>query len=354
MLDYSIQGTKMNKKIYYSLVILIAVSASAVFWWWKFQSNTNYSTNNKSTEQEEQKSPAINGVLVNPTLAKQRPFAVVVENHVDARPQSGLSDAEIVYETLAEGGITRFLGIFQARQPKEIGPVRSARPYFNFLANQWQAGYAHVGGSATALEELAQKKYSKLFDLNQFTWGEYFYRSKARPAPHNAYTTPELLKQALASENQDNWNTKQFGEFKIVPTQEIIPSIKEISIKFFEPQYSVRFTFDPTTNSYKRINGSSPAKDKNNDLQLSPMNVLVQFVKDDTIQLENTTGVNLHLDTSGKAILFNNGGITEGTWDFQNGVTSFKTNNNQAMQFTPGQIWVILMPQSIAKNVTWK
>src|SRR5581483_1401572 len=121
------------------------------------------------------------------SMAK-RPFAVVVENHPDARPQSGLSQADVVYEALAEGGITRFLAIFQSQDVKSIGPVRSARTYFNDWAQEWGAVYAHVGGNSDALA-LIKAGIPGVSDADQFFNDPYFTRISSRRPPHNTYTS---------------------------------------------------------------------------------------------------------------------------------------------------------------------
>ncbi len=340
-----------NKNIFYILIALFVIGA-IIFW--QYQSKNEVIQNKQQNGTLAQQLPGINGVLVDEATAKQRPIAVVIENHTNARPQSGLTDADIVYETLAEGGITRFLALFQTRKPKEVGPVRSARPYFNFLTNQWGAAYAHVGGSTIALSELNSNVYKQLIDLNQFFYGDYFYRSKDRPAPHNAYTTLELMRELLTKKKTDNWVPVKFGDFAITPTDQLQTQTTEITTKFFDANYASVFTYDPTTNSYKRTNGGKIATDKNNGLQIAPMNVLVQFVEDYLVPLETTTGLGLHLEKSGRAILFNNGVATTGNWRYNNGTTSYTGPEDQPMKFTPGQIWVILMPKSLTNQVTWK
>src|SRR3990167_6354901 len=132
----------------------------------------------------------INGVLYTESEAKKwkdrLPLAVVIENHLDARSQSGFSKADLVYEALAEGGITRCLAIFLAEDGK-IGPVRSNRPYFLDWVSEYSAGYAHVGGSPRAQQLV--KSY-KIKDLDQFFIGFPTYeRVSNRSAPHNVYTT---------------------------------------------------------------------------------------------------------------------------------------------------------------------
>ena len=119
-----------------TIVIVLAVLAAAVFLFLKFGSSAQI--NNSGNEEPRQTFyEAINGNVMAEKSWENRPLAVMVENHPDARPQSGLSLADIVYETLAEGGITRFLAIYQSRDAGQIGPVRSAREYFAQIADEW-------------------------------------------------------------------------------------------------------------------------------------------------------------------------------------------------------------------------
>src|SRR6476469_2932327 len=105
-----------NKSIIIGAII-IAVIGTIIFW--KFQLKDKLTGQNKNIAETSQETPSINGVPVSKEVAETRPIAVVIENHTAARPQSGLSSADVVYETLAEGGITRFLALYQTQHPKE-------------------------------------------------------------------------------------------------------------------------------------------------------------------------------------------------------------------------------------------
>lgn len=340
----------MKNKLIIIIAIIIAVVGTVIYW----QHKLKIKEAEKQALEQQPQAQAINGEMVPEFIAKSRPIAVVVENHPDARPQSGLLHADIVYETLAEGGITRFLAIYQTKNPKEIGPVRSARPYFNFIANQWQAAYAHVGGSAIALDQLNTGVYKKLTDVNQFFFGDYFYRSKERLAPHNAYTTLDLLRGLMEKKKWTDWQPVKLGEFATIPTAELQTTTTKISAKFYEPQYAVNFTFDPSVGLYARSNGGKPSIDKNSDSQLYVRNVLVQYVDDYTVPMETVNGLGLKLDGDGRAVLFTGGKAVDGTWQYLNGQTEFKTEDGASMKFQPGQTWVILMPKSLSNNVTWE
>ncbi len=339
----------MKNKLIIVVAIIIALIGTVIFW----QNKLKKDKLEQAAETAIQV-PAMNGVMVPENIAKTRPIAVVIENHTDARPQSGLTDADLVYETLAEGGITRFLAFFQSHDVKEIGPVRSARPYFNFLANMWGAGYAHVGGSTIALSELDSGVHKKLQDINQYFTGDYFYRSEERSAPHNAYTTIELLRALMEKKDWTGWTPTKLGEFEVTPTDQLQTTTTNITVKFFQPNYTASFAYDPSTNSYLRTSGSKPSIDKNNNLQISPMNVVIQYVDDYVVPLETVNGIGLRLEGKGRAVLFNNGKATDGTWQYSNGQASYINSDGAPQKFVPGQTWIILMPKSLSANVTWQ
>ncbi len=341
----------MKNKLIIIVAIVLALTGTVIFWQDRLKNNSGRPQNGDDSSLQ---LPAINGVLVPENIAKTRPIAIVVENHTDARPQSGLNSADIVYETLAEGGITRFLALYQTQNAKEIGPIRSARPYFNFIANQWGAAYAHVGGSDMALDQLNAGVYKQLEDINQFYFGDYFYRSKDRFAPHNAYTTIDLLRALMEKKEWADWSPVKLGEYEAIPTGQLQTTVTKISAKFFDPSYTATFTFDPAFGLYARSHGTKPAIDKNTDQQAYVRNVLIQYVDDYIVPMEKVNGVGLKLDEDGRAVLFTGGKVTDGTWKYSDGQNEFLDSNGATMKFQPGQTWIILMPKSLSNNVKWE
>ncbi len=341
----------MKNKLIIIIAVVIALAGSALYW----KNQLKEKVAGPGQDQIAVDVPAINGVPVKTDIANKRPIAVVIENSIDARPQSGLTAADIVYETLAEGGITRLLAVYQTNSAKEIGPVRSARPYFNYLANQWGAAFTHVGGSAIALSELSAGKHTDLVDINEFFLGDYFTRVKTRPAPHNTYVSIDRLREYLEKKDKIDWpRAHTLGTFETIPTEQLQTTISTISAKFFTSGYDVLFQFDPTIGLYKRTNGGKAAIDKANNMPITPRNIVVQFVDDYVVPMEPADGIGLHLDQDGRALLFTGGKLTDGRWRYKNGTTDYQIADGQPMKFQPGQTWIILMPKSLTNNVTWK
>ncbi len=329
------------------LLILIGAVAGAVIWW--------VNRGQSESEQipvEEVKYPAINGVMVPEQIAKSRPITAVIENSPEARPQSGLSDADLVYETVAEGGITRFLAVFQSRDPKEIGPVRSARPYFNTIANTWGAAMLHSGGSKAALSELNAGVHKNLYDINEFFFGKYFSRDKIRQAPHNLYTTRQKITELLTDKNELNWSPVSMWQFETVPTDQLVPEVTTLTIPFSFQLFEVKYNFDPTTRSYLRTLNNLPHTDRNNDLQISPANVIV-LLTDITPTGDELLTMNIRLSGTGPCYLFSAGKFKECRWEYSGGKHVYTDMDGNPLKLQPGQTWIEIFPRDKQSELTW-
>ena len=152
----------------------------------------------------------LNGMLVDPKMLRHRIAAVMIDNYpIDARPQSGLHDAEIVYEVEAEGGITRYLALYLAPTPAKIGPVRSARTYFVDLTRPYNALFAHAGENDDVWEPLKLLRADGFADMEQIVGTpEAFWRDETRDMPHNLYTSVAKLRAAAPNHG---WPDTAYG-----------------------------------------------------------------------------------------------------------------------------------------------
>ena len=124
---------------------------------------------------------------MSPAVAKRHVVAVMIDDHPDARPQSGFNDASVVWQAPAEGGIPRYMLWFQDSVPPSVGPVRSARLYFLAWAAEWNAVYAHVGGSPQAMKLLREKGQGQvIYNADEFRWGGVYFH---RTTDHSRRTT---------------------------------------------------------------------------------------------------------------------------------------------------------------------
>lgn len=280
------------------------------------------------------------------------PIMIMIENLVTIRDiQSGLQNAGVVYEVLAEGGITRFGAVYtnyleKDEAVKEFAPVRSARQYFVDIAKEYGALYVHAGGSPGALEDLAVSE--DVINLDQIGGDEgFFYRVNDTVAPHNLNTSTELLIEALkAKEVFESEATFTPWEFKTeTPEKDREETVSTISIPYTSESYASEYVYDKEKNLYMRSNGGLPHVDKNTGEQISVKNVVVQFA--DTSLLEADTGrLDIAVVGEGKAYIFQEGQVIEGTWSKEDETarTYFYDENEEKVSFIPGNTWVSIVP----------
>jgi hypothetical protein len=334
-------------------VFLILVIGGIIFYFYQKKNSQNpiifFPQTKNNFQKEEEKFPCpFTGQLVSKNIAVRWPLAVIVENHPDARPQSGLQGADIVYEALAEGGITRFLAIFHCQDVDEIGPVRSLRPYYLVWASQWRALLAYIGGSPTALK-LVEKM--PVYNFNQFFNSQYYWRDKKRPAPHNVYTSTEKLWIAAKEKfSLENYSIDVFKFHKENPPSQ--PQNQKIEINYSFSQFKVLWEYSSQENAYLRYQGGKPFKDKVGDRQITAKNVVVMWVK--AYPEENgSSRLKMDLVGEGRAYIFSEGKLKEGVWRKQSetGPTLFYDKNGNQIEFIQGNIWIQVVPQQAKVSV---
>ena len=296
---------------------------------------------------------------------KRRPLAVMIENHSEARPQSGLSSANIVYEAVAEGGITRFMAIFYCNLSEiQVGPVRSARTYFLDWLGEYDALYAHVGGANTPgpADALSQIIKYKVKDLNQFSigfpvfWRDYERLGHPVATEHTMYSTTQKLWEIGAKRgwtNVDEMGTawdKSFTPWKF-KDEKSGGTTTNITVSFWASQgnYDVTWNYDSTINSYKRSNGGEPHSDLNKKNQLEAKNVIVQFQKERNANDGYEGNVHLLYGTTGtgKALIFQDGQIIDGKWlkATRTTRTKYVDGKGKEVEFNKGAIWIQTVPE---------
>jgi hypothetical protein len=296
----------------------------------------------------------------------------MIENHVDARPQSGLSGADTVYEAVAEGGITRFLAIFYCQDAGQVGPVRSARTYFVDFASEYADFplYAHVGGAnqpgpADALGQIDTYGWTGYNDLNQFSIGfPTFWRDYDRlpgvATEHTMYSSvSKLLDYAKTTRKLTNVDDKgKSWDTKFVPytfTDDAALSQRGVSqsihLEFWQSagsNYFVDWTYNSKTNLYARANGGKPHLDKDTGKQLMAKNVVVlEMVQDDANDGYVANDHLLFKDLgTGKAVIFKDGKRINGTWekDKRTSRTIISDASGKEVQFDRGLIWFEVLP----------
>lgn len=277
----------------------------------------------------------LDGVLVSPGEDEYAPFGVMVENHPEAWPLSGISKAQVVIEAQVEGGITRLLTLFDpSTEAEEIGPVRSARPYYVEWADSWHALYAHVGGSPNGLALIREK--DNLIDLDQFRWGNTFWRSILRFAPHNVYTSTELL-NAFVAEQEITDRVMPIG-WQFLPKEEGAESgnIVEIDIPY-GGVYDVTWKYDGENDHYVRYQNGRMQEDKDGSV-VTAKNIIV--VETDAKVVDAEGRLDLRTTGEGNGIGFRNGHRYDFTWHRSgDGIIEFRADGG-AYALEPGTTWV--------------
>jgi hypothetical protein len=292
----------------------------------------------------------LNGADIKQNLSMGQAAAVVIENYTPIRHlQEGLEGAAIVYEAPTEGGITRFLAIYAGDPVDTIGPVRSARPYFITWASEYLAGFAHVGGSYDALENL--KTNFRVLNIDEFSDSSTIWRNNDYSAPHNAYTSTGNILLRLNKEKYSHPVTEKRFPFKNPDSSS--GDIKTIDINFSIDPYEVKYIYDDSTKTYTRYNGGALHHN------IKPADVLVQFV--DTEVLDDAGRLRIQTNGTGKALVFRDGKVIEGTWEKDSSInspdqsmseswTKFFDKDGKEIELNKGQIWIEVVPKGNAVN----
>ncbi len=336
--------------------------------------NGSNSEENLNNEPKTEECP-INGAFYSKSQKQKwetiRPLGVMIENHVEARPQSGLSSADVVFEAVAEGGITRFLSVFYCQDASYIGPIRSTRIYFIKLLQGFgnYPLYAHVGGANTpgpadALGEIRDLGWAGYNDLNQFSvpfpyfWRDY-ERLPNRATEHTVYSSTTKLwqyakdKRKLTNVDEDgvSWD-KNFQKWSFKDDAKIDQrgNIAKIDFGFWDnlaSDFSVVWNYDKNNNQYLRVNGGKPHIDKNTGKQISAKNVMIVFAKESPANDGYEGGHLIYkIVGSGEGLFFQDGKVIKGTWKKTNEENQIKFYDEAGNEISlvRGPIWVEILP----------
>ncbi|MCJ7657015.1 MAG: DUF3048 domain-containing protein [Candidatus Atribacteria bacterium] len=308
-------------------------------------------------EKEEENIEATYGTVVNPgeitTLPEvkekespfgSRPLSIMVENSEGARPQSGLDKANIVYEVLAEGGITRFLAIYYDQDVEEVGPIRSARPYFVSKALEHQAIYIHVGGSEEAYNFI---KEENIDDINEFVDFQPFWRSTDRTPPHNLYASTVKLRKEANKLGYIEMIKKQEYQFEINTNERLTGRDTDSIVIPYNSSYTVSYKYQPESMKYIRFMNGEPHIDAKTKEQIAVDNIIIQFAETKIIDQEGR----LAIDFVGKGtgLLFFKGNSTEIIWEKSDlrARTLFLDKEGNRIALTPGNVWIQIVPSDL-------
>ncbi|MEI7683298.1 MAG: DUF3048 domain-containing protein [Candidatus Saccharibacteria bacterium] len=336
--------SRKKKRLFTGLLVLLALGLiGGGAYWYRAKHQTKAAVVTKTTVAVAPKPTTVpsslTGLPVAPEVNQRVVTGVMIENSPDARPQSGLFEAGVVYEAVAEGGITRFLALFQDTQPAYVGPIRSSRPYYLDWLLPFNASYAHVGGSPEALQQI---KALGVRDMDQFANSSAYDRITSRYAPHNVYTSIARLVKLAESKG---YTTSTYTGFARKPKESpaATPTAKTIDLTISGPLYNPHYDYDTTTNSYKRSEGGKPHTDEKSGTQLSPK-VVIALVIPSAIEADGSH--NSYATTgTGSMYVFQDGTVTPGTWkkDSRSSQFIFTDSAGQPLLLNPGQTWLSIV-----------
>ena len=273
-----------------------------------------------------------------------RPLSIMVENSEGARPQTGLDKAKIVYEVLAEGGITRFLAFYYDQEAEVVGPVRSARPYFVDKSLEHHAIYVHAGGSDEASNFIKEERIDAINEFDNF---QPFWRTKDRQPPHNLYTSTIKLREEANKLGYVEMIKKQDYQFE-TDSNEKLSGRKNNSIVIpYNNDYTVSYKYRPELMKYLRFINNAPHLDAQTKKQLAADNIIIQFANTKVIDEEGRLAIDFI--GQGKGILFFKGNSEEITWEKINleSRTVFLNKEGNWIVLIPGNVWIQVVPSDL-------
>ena len=307
---------------------------------------------------DREKMSPFTGIELPPELWLKRPRRVLafkIDNNLNARPQSGIEDADSVFEILVEGGMTRFLSFFYDKTSLYLGPIRSARPTDPTLVRPY-GGILVVSGATPGLVPQIRELGVPVLEEQS---PPAMFRIKSRTAPHNLYSDTELVRNIVDTRgfafnpppgpiynfglNQENWNsggnrvTIKYSDFTTVIW------------KLDDESYS-RFIIDGYSNSDEPVVHNTINRDKDIEIIQSETIVVIQgpIYVDEATTLPSVLTVGV-----GPVYLFNNGKYIEGTWRRNDIIDPFEfyDEDQNPIFVPPSSQWVHILP--LNGEVTW-
>ncbi len=295
----------------------------------------------------------LDGVPAPADKAHRLPMAIMIDDNKVARPQSGISTASIVYQAMADGGEDRYMMIWQEGDATDIGPVRSARPYFVYWAAEYKALFGHFGGDAQSLQQTIPQMSKYIYNEDDLNGGACpYHRVSTRAAPHNAYTNTNILMSCLLKRGYPATFQKTPGRPFVDDTLAAdLPAGQNINIPYRTGQIGYRF--DPATDSYLRLVSGTVELDPANNQQVHARNVVIMYQTYGMVpSIDHLRPVVGNIG-SGEAVVFKEGKAIVGTWKKTSttAVTRLYDKSGKEIPFVRGSIFMQSVP--IGTGVTY-
>ncbi|MBA1337187.1 MAG: putative lipoprotein YerB [Firmicutes bacterium] len=284
----------------------------------------------------------LGGEIIERSALYQRPVAVMMDNHSNARPQAGLDQAEVVYEILAEGNITRYMAIFMHGENQVVGPVRSARRYFIDKSMEYDSIYVHAGGSPEAWDDVARLKIPS-FDAMSMG-APLFWREKHKKEPHNMYSALDEIQKAADKKGYNKQTEVPVHAFNSADTDLEGDRAEKVSI-LYPPKYTVSYEYRTGDKLYYRSVMGKPHFDEvAEDYQINAKNIIIQKAAHKVVDNEGRRKIDLV--GKGEGIYITNGSYVEITWEKKDrrAPTRFYSQNGEQIKLNPGKTWIQVVP----------
>ena len=293
----------------------------------------------------------LSGLDLSDEVLNSRPVAVMIENSPDSRPQSGLINADIVFEVVDEYGITRYVAVFSSYEAEIMGPVRSARIYYAEIARSFDPIYSFWGTYPDAYPVI-KKMDMDVLDANSDAYVPYTnsgWRDKSRSnvTEHTAFMSTMGIKEDAAEFGYSLEGGQSPMNFKLDAVDSERGSINDIIVDFSQNTYRVDFKYDPGMNKYLKSTAGEPQIDYESKEQLSLNNVIVLItdIEGPIDQYGHMVVRTWGTHEIGPAYFFMDGNVVEGSW----GRTSifdpfeFKDMDGNPVLFNRGSTWICMI-----------
>ena len=280
----------------------------------------------------------------NVDATKRRPIVVRVPNDPAARPQAGLASADIVFEMLVEGGITRHAVVYHSQDADKVGPIRSARLSDLHYLPMLRGILAHVGAQGTVLQRIRDAaKGGRFIDVDQFEHAGAFDRVSERPAPQNVYTSTKRIREAAKDDAKVDVPPLAFGS-----------ASGGTAVTSFVVPYSgtTRVEYTPQGSGFKRTQGGQVTIDDATKQEVVPTNVVV--IKTEISEVpglvedeQGSLSLEIRSTGTGPVVVLTDGNRFDGTWERSgDGMYAFKDASGGAIALRPGLTWIHVVPMS--------
>lgn len=298
----------------------------------------------------------LTGAWVDKKKAGKRPYAIMLNNIKEANPQWGIKDAAILYEALVEGGITRFMGIYEDFTDERIGSVRSARHYYTSIADEYHAIMVHYGETKYAKKKRLQLKVDNLSGTESIG-SMVFYRDKKIKAPHNAFTNGKKISKGAT---EKGYSRKYKGKASHFYFYEKDTNLKNAKKAFkvtldFSSYTKPYFIYHKEDKLYYRYQFGKEHKDAKTGRQLAYKNLIIQFVREWNIDKNGYQTMDLE-DASGKGIYITNGSAADITWTKKEAgkEMAYYNQSGKVLSINPGNTYIAIFPDNRKVTISEK